>query len=175
MIVAHQREHAAVLRGAGKIGVAEHVAGAVDAGATVLCGGTRPDGPGWFYPPTVITDITEDMELYSAEVFGPVASLYRIAGIDEAIELANATEYGLAAGVWTRDLARAQRVVRGVTAGTVWINMYRAMNFAMPFGGTKVSGSGRVNGMDGFAEFTQTKAIWSNSDPAPVGDPFVLR
>ena len=89
--------------------------------------------------------------------------------------MANNTEYGLAAGVWTNNLGRAHRVADALEAGTVWINTYRALNFAVPFGGTKSSGFGRENGMDGLQEFTQPKAIWVESSNEPVGDPFTLR
>jgi aldehyde dehydrogenase (NAD+) len=77
--------------------------------------------------------------------------------------------------VWTNDVRRAHRVADRLDAGTVWVNTYRALNFAVPFGGAKLSGYGRENGLDGLREFTQTKGIWFETDDAPVGDPFVLR
>ena len=158
-------------------GVRAGVAGALEQGAELLAGGPdgrTPDG-GWFYSPTVLGGVTPDMDVFSTELFGPVLAVTTFDTEAEALEIANSTEFGLAAGIWTNDLGRAHRVARGVVAGTAWINTYRAMNFSMPFGGTKSSGYGRVNGADGFAEFTQTKAIWVNSDSSPVGDPFVLR
>ena len=158
-------------------GVRDGVSGALGQGAELIAGG--PDAPtpdrGWFYAPTVLGGVTPDMDVFSTELFGPVLAVTTFETEEEAIALANGTEFGLAAGIWTHDLGRAHRVARGVVAGTAWINTYRAMNFSMPFGGTKTSGYGRVNGMDGFAEFTQSKAIWVNTDPSPVGDPFVLR
>ncbi|MGJ5797636.1 aldehyde dehydrogenase family protein [Streptomyces europaeiscabiei] len=158
-------------------GVREGVTTALDQGAELVVGG--PDGPtpgdGWFYAPTVLGGVTTEMDVFSQEFFGPVLAVTTFDTEDEAVAIANATEFGLAAGIWTNDLGRAHRVARQMVAGTAWINTYRAMNFSMPFGGTKASGYGRVNGMDGFAEFTQSKAIWVNTDPAPVGDPFVLR
>ena len=94
---------------------------------------------------------------------------------DEAIAIANDSPFGLAAGVWTQNVTLAHRVAKRLDAGTVWINMYRGMHFATPFGGSKLSGYGRENGMDGFAEVTRPKAIWIESSDEAVGDPFVLR
>lgn len=158
-------------------GVAGGVDSALAQGADLRAGG--PDGgapdQGWFYSPTVLASVTPQMDVFQKELFGPVLAVTTFSAEDEVIDLANSTEFGLAAGIWTNDLTRAHRVIRGLVAGTAWVNMYRAMNFAMPFGGTKSSGYGRVNGMDGFAEFTQPKSVWINSDDSPVGDPFVLR
>ncbi|WP_408899748.1 aldehyde dehydrogenase family protein (plasmid) [Nocardioides sp. R1-1] len=158
-------------------GVRVGVERALEQGAELLSGGPageRPDA-GWFYSPTVLGGVTSKMDAFGTEFFGPVLAVTTFTDEDEAIAIANGTEFGLAAGIWTRDLGRAHRVARSVVAGTAWINTYRALSFAMPFGGTKASGSGRVNGMDGFAEFTQPKSIWVNTDESPVGDPFVLR
>ena len=94
---------------------------------------------------------------------------------DEAVAIANDSPFALAAGVWTRNLGRAHRVASQIDTGTVWVNMYRALQFATPFGGNKLSGYGRENGMDGFAEFTQPKGVWVESSDEPVGDPFILR
>lgn len=158
-------------------GVRSGVDRALAQGAELISGGPDGERPekGWFYSPTVLGNVTANMDAFSTEFFGPVLAVTTFETEEEAIEIANSTEFGLAAGIWTRDLGRAHRVARGVVAGTAWINTYRAMNFSMPFGGTKSSGYGRVNGMDGFAEFTQSKAIWVNTDDTPVGDPFVLR
>ena len=146
-------------------------------GAEVLAGG--PDGAvpelGWFLAPTVVDNVTADMDVVRHEIFGPVLSVMRFTDEDEAIAMANDTEYGLAAGVWTRDLGLGHRVADALDAGTVWVNTYRALNFAVPFGGTKASGFGRENGMDGFIEFTEPKSIWIESSGEPVGDPFTLR
>lgn len=158
-------------------GVRREVDNAVGQGAELLTGGPdapRPDN-GWFYPPTVLGSVTPAMDVFQNELFGPVLAVTTFRDEDEAVELANGTEFGLAAGIWTSDLGRAHRVARRVVAGTAWVNTYRAMNFSLPFGGTRSSGYGRVNGMDGFAEFTQTKSVWINSDDSAVGDPFVLR
>lgn len=158
-------------------GANRRVARAIEQGATVLAGGADAPRPerGWFMPPTVIDGVTTDMEVVREEIFGPVLSIIRFTNEDEVISMANDTEYGLAAGIWTNNLGRAHRVADALEAGTVWINTYRALNFAVPFGGIKGSGFGRENGMDGLREFTQPKSIWVESSSEPVGDPFTLR
>ena len=158
-------------------GANRRVARAIEQGATVLAGGADAPRPerGWFMPPTVIDGVTTDMEVVREEIFGPVLSIIRFTNEDEVISMANDTEYGLAAGIWTNNLGRAHRVADALEAGTVWINTYRALNFAVPFGGIKGSGFGRENGMDGLREFTQPKSIWIESSSEPVGDPFTLR
>lgn len=158
-------------------GVTERVRQAMGEGAVVVAGGDeapRPDR-GWFYPPTVLDGVRNEMSVAQHELFGPVLSVIRFTDEDEAIAIANDSPFALAAGVWTRDLGRAHRVARALDTGTVWINMYRALQFATPFGGNKLSGYGRENGLDGFAEFTQPKGIWVESSDEPVGDPFILR
>src|SRR5262249_42743384 len=98
------------------------VADARAKGATVRCGGERVDGPGWFYPPTVVADITPEMRLFGEEAFGPVAGLFKVNRIDEAIDLANATEFGLGSNAWTNDEKEQQQFIRGINAGAVFIN-----------------------------------------------------
>lgn len=158
-------------------GVASNVEAAVTAGAVLRAGGPDADRPsaGWFYAPTVLDQVTNDMDVARRELFGPVLSVIRFDDDDEAIAIANDSDFGLAAGIWTGDLRRAHHVANELDAGTVWVNTYRALHFATPFGGRKLSGYGRENGMDGFAEFTQPKAIWIETDQTPMGDPFVLR
>ncbi len=114
---------------------------AVADGATVATGGGQSHSRGGlFVEPTVLTDVRPDMPIAQEEVFGPVLAVTRFSTEDEALELANGTQYGLAAGVWTRDLQRAHRVAAAVTAGTVWINAYRVVGPGVPFGGFKSSG-----------------------------------
>lgn len=142
----------------------DEIAGQVDAaaaaGATVRLGGKTPDQPGWFYPPTVITDITKDMALYTEEVFGPVASLYRAKDIDEAIEIANATTFGLGSNAWTQDEAEQQRFIDDIEAGQVFINGMTISYNELPFGGVKRSGYGRELSGQGIKEFCNVKTVW---------------
>jgi succinate-semialdehyde dehydrogenase/glutarate-semialdehyde dehydrogenase len=140
--------------------VEELVDDAVSKGATVLCGGTAPDGPGWYYPPTVLTGITAEMRVHTEEVFGPVATLYRVADIDEAIELANGTEFGLGANAWTNDDAERGRFIRDLAAGMVFINGNVTSYPQLPFGGVKKSGHGRKLAVDGIREFCNIKSVW---------------
>ncbi|MEV5838351.1 aldehyde dehydrogenase [Nocardia sp. NPDC052112] len=158
-------------------GVTQRVDEALEQGARVLAGGPNGAKPaaGWFYPPTVLDGVTNDMAVAQNELFGPVLSVIRFRDEDEAIAIANDTDFGLAAGVWTSNYHTAHRVSRELEAGTVWVNTYRALQYATPFGGIKSSGHGRENGIDGFAEFTQPKAIWFESNPDAIGDPFALR
>ena len=140
--------------------VAQQVVDAIAAGAVVRCGGTVPEGPGWFYPPTVITDITDDMELYTAEIFGPVASIYRAAGIDEAIDIANATPFGLGATAWTQDEAEQRRFIDEIEAGQVFINGLTVSYPELGFGGIKRSGYGRELAAAGIRTFCNAKTVW---------------
>ena len=133
---------------------------AVSKGATVLCGGVAPDGPGYFYPPTVLTGITPAMRIHTEEAFGPVATLYRVADIDEAIELANATEFGLGANAWTQDAADIERFVADLEAGMVFINGNTTSFNELPFGGVKTSGYGRELSAHGIREFCNLKSVW---------------
>ena len=144
----------------GRDEVEEQVDDAVEAGAKVRCGGKRPDRPGWFYPPTVVTDITKDMALYIEEVFGPVASMYRASGIDEAIEIANATTFGLGSNAWTNDEAEQERFIDDLEAGQVFINGMTVSYPELPFGGVKRSGYGRELSGLGIREFCNAKTVW---------------
>jgi succinate-semialdehyde dehydrogenase/glutarate-semialdehyde dehydrogenase len=144
----------------GRSDVEELMADAVANGAAVLLGGTAPDGPGWFYPATVVTGITPKMRMYSEEVFGPVAQLYRVSDLDEALELANATPFGLGSNIWTNDAAEQDRAVRDMDAGAVFINGMTTSYPELPFGGVKTSGYGRELSAHGIREFCNTKTIW---------------
>ncbi|NND67128.1 MAG: betaine-aldehyde dehydrogenase [Halioglobus sp.] len=134
------------------------------AGATLRCGGRRPDDPaladGAFVEPTVFTDCSDDMVIAREEIFGPVMSILRFSDEDEVIRRANDTEYGLAAGVFTRDLSRAHRVIAQLEAGTCWINNYNITPIEMPIGGYKQSGLGRENGPTAIEHYTQLKSVY---------------
>jgi succinate-semialdehyde dehydrogenase/glutarate-semialdehyde dehydrogenase len=140
------------------------VADAVAQGARVLCGGAAPDRPGFYYPPTVLAGITSGMRVHSEEVFGPVATLYRVASIDAAIELANGTEFGLGANAWTNNEEERGQLIQELAAGMVFINGNVTSYPQLPFGGVKNSGHGRELSIHGIREFCNVKTVW-------VGDP----
>ncbi|GAA3937583.1 NADP-dependent succinic semialdehyde dehydrogenase [Actinomadura viridis] len=144
----------------GRADVEEQVADAVEAGATVLCGGERLPGPGWYYPPTVVTGVRPGMRMYHEEVFGPVASLFRVGGVEEAIELANDTSFGLGANAWTEDPAERERFATGLEAGQVFINGMVTSYPELPFGGVKHSGYGRELAELGLHAFCNVKTVW---------------
>ena len=144
----------------GRHDVEELVADAVTKGATARCGGARPDGPGWYYPPTVLTGITRDMRVFWEEVFGPVASVFRVPDADAAVELANATEFGLGSNVWTNDPEEQERFVRELEAGAVFVNGMTTSYPGLPFGGVKASGYGRELAALGIREFCNAKTVW---------------
>jgi succinate-semialdehyde dehydrogenase/glutarate-semialdehyde dehydrogenase len=144
----------------GRKDVEELVDDAVAKGATVLVGGRAPKGPGWFYLPTVITGITPEMRMYQEEVFGPVAQLYRVSGIDEALALANATDFGLGSNAWTNDVDEQERFVRDLEAGMVFVNGMTTSYPQLPFGGVKRSGYGRELSAHGIREFCNIKSVW---------------
>ncbi|HEU5416960.1 MAG TPA: NADP-dependent succinic semialdehyde dehydrogenase [Streptosporangiaceae bacterium] len=136
------------------------VANAVANGATVLCGGVTPEGAGYYYPPTVLSGITPEMRVHAEEVFGPVATLYRVPGIDAAIELANATEFGLGANAWTTDQQEQDRFIAELAAGMVFINGNVTSYPQLPFGGIRHSGYGRELSAQGIREFCNVKSVW---------------
>ncbi len=138
----------------------ELVDDAVRGGAEVLCGGERPDGPGWYYPPTVLAGVTREMRIHREEAFGPVATLYRAADLDEAVLIANDTDFGLSSNVWTRDDADVERFVRDLEAGGVYVNGMTASHPAFPFGGVKRSGYGRELSGHGIREFCNITTVW---------------
>jgi succinate-semialdehyde dehydrogenase / glutarate-semialdehyde dehydrogenase len=148
----------------GRDDVEELVADAVAKGAKVLCGGERLSGPGWYYPPTVISEVTTDMRMYSEEVFGPVAALFRVGSAKEAVELANATEFGLGSNAWTNDEAERALFVRDLEAGAVFINGMVTSYPELPFGGVKTSGYGRELSAEGIRAFCNLKTVWVGKD-----------
>ena len=155
--------------------VHEHVTGALAEGATLATGGEpRDDLPGGlFYPPTILTDVTNGMAIAREEVFGPVLAVLTFSSETEAVELANDSAYGLAAGVWTDDLRRGIRMTDELEAGVVWVNTYRKSSFTMPFGGFKRSGMGVEKGTEAMEEYLQTKSVWIETE-GEVSDPFTL-
>jgi succinate-semialdehyde dehydrogenase/glutarate-semialdehyde dehydrogenase len=152
----------------GRRDIEEQVRDAVERGATVLCGGERPDGPGWFYPATVLGDLTPQMRVWSEEVFGPVATLFKVASYEEAIALANATNFGLGSNAWTNDPAEQQRFVADLDAGQVFINGMVTSFPQLPFGGVKASGYGRELSAHGIREFCNLKTIWIGETVEPT-------
>lgn len=130
------------------------------AGATLRLGGQPVDGPGFAYQPTVIDHVGADMVAFREETFGPVAAIIRVKDPHEAVALANQTEFGLGAALWTRDLGRARNLARSIDAGAVFINGMVASDARLPFGGIKKSGYGRELGVYGIKEFTNIKTLW---------------
>ncbi|MES4887816.1 NAD-dependent succinate-semialdehyde dehydrogenase [Streptomyces sp. NPDC096012] len=148
----------------------EQVRDAVDKGATVVLGGGRPDLPGAFVEPTILTDVTPDMRAYREELFGPVATVYRVADEDEAVALANTSRYGLGGAVFAADPERARGVADRLEAGMVWINHPTASRPELPFGGIKRSGYGRELGDIGIVEFANRKLVRYVDADAPIGE-----
>lgn len=146
-------------------------------GARVLAGGRTTDAGlgGYFYEPTVLVDVDNDMRVVREEIFGPVAAIMPFDSEEEVIRLANDTEYGLAAGVWTTNLSRAHRVAGRLEAGTIWVNTYRAMSPMSPRQGYKNSGVGVEHGTETTKEYTRLKSVWINTSEEPVADPFIMR
>ncbi|GAA3812746.1 NAD-dependent succinate-semialdehyde dehydrogenase [Streptomyces chiangmaiensis] len=138
----------------------DQVERSIAAGAELRLGGKPIDSLGWFYPPTVLDHVTPGMAAFDEETFGPVAAITRVATADDAIALANRTEYGLAATLWTGDLSRARTLVRQVDAGAVFVNGMVASDARLPFGGIKKSGYGRELGPEGIREFVNVKTVW---------------
>jgi acyl-CoA reductase-like NAD-dependent aldehyde dehydrogenase len=138
-------------------------------GAKLVCGGERANidggggtGKGYFIKPTIFDDVDPNMRISREEIFGPVLATIRFNDAEDAIAKGNATVYGLAAAVWTRDVSKAHRIARALKAGTVWVNTYNLYDPALPFGGFKESGFGRDQGKDALEKYTQTKSVWVN-------------
>lgn len=129
-------------------------------GAELLAGGQKPHDQGYFVEPTIFADVNDEMTIAKEEIFGPVISALPFEDLDELIERANRTDYGLAAGLWTRDVANAHYVASRLRAGTVWVNCYNAFDAASPFGGFKQSGLGREMGSYALNNYTEVKSVW---------------
>ncbi len=143
--------------------VLDYIRKGVEEGARVVAGGGRADiEPGYFVKPTVFDDVTSDMTIAREEIFGPVLATLTFDGVEEAIERANDSMYGLAAAVWTSDVKKAHYVASRLKAGTVWINTYNLYDPASPFGGYKESGYGRDLGRHALEGYTQVKSVWVN-------------
>jgi aldehyde dehydrogenase (NAD+) len=158
--------------------VLDYIEIAKSEGAVCRMGGgpaSRPEcGSGWFVEPTIFTGVKPTMRIANEEVFGPVLSVIPFEDEDEAVEIANNTIYGLAAGVWTQNIGRALSMSARLEAGTVWVNTYRAVSYMSPFGGYKRSGIGRESGIEAIKEYLQTKSVWIDTvGNAP--NPFVMR
>jgi acyl-CoA reductase-like NAD-dependent aldehyde dehydrogenase len=134
-------------------------------GATLACGGKAIPGPGWYVAPTVFTNVTNDMTVAQEEIFGPVVCLLRYHSEQEAIDLANGTQFGLGMGIWTNDIRRAHRVAEQLEAGMIWINDHHRIGPASPWGGYKNSGIGRENGIDCYKDYTRIKNVIVKTSP----------
>jgi acyl-CoA reductase-like NAD-dependent aldehyde dehydrogenase len=143
--------------------VSSYIAEGKQGGAELVTGGDRVGSAGYFLEPTVFAYTDDSLKLVQEEIFGPVATVTAFDSFDELILRANATQYGLAAGVWTRDIGKAHRYAHAIQAGTVWINGYGMIDPAAPFGGYKMSGFGREMGKEAIDLYTQVKTVWVNT------------
>src|SRR6056297_189278 len=155
--------------------IEREVAQAIDEGANLLCGGKRAAAGEMFYEPTILDCPGPHLKIVDTELFGPVLSVLRFTTEEEAIALANDTVHGLAAGIFTRDNARALRMSRAVRAGIVWVNTYRVISPVAEFGGMKTSGHGRESGFQAVYDYTRPKTVWVNLSEDPVANPFQPR
>jgi acyl-CoA reductase-like NAD-dependent aldehyde dehydrogenase len=159
----------------------EHIetvlAASLEAGGVLLAGGQRvaSQGEGYYFQPTIVDCPHAQVPSVAQELFGPVLSVMTFDTEQQAVALANDTRYGLASGVFTRDLTRAHRLTRSLRAGIVWVNTYRAVSPIVPFGGYGLSGLGREGGLDAVLEYTRTKSVWIRTSDEPIADPFVMR
>jgi (Z)-2-((N-methylformamido)methylene)-5-hydroxybutyrolactone dehydrogenase len=153
------------------------VASSIASGAKLLCGGKKPEHlkEGLYYLPTILDCTGVAAASMTEELFGPVLSVVSFETEAEALRLANDTQYGLASGVFTQNLARAHRMSSGIRAGVVWINTYRAISPMVPFGGYGLSGYGREGGAESILDYTRTKSVWLRTSDDPIPDPFVMR
>jgi aldehyde dehydrogenase (NAD+) len=156
--------------------IATLIAASLAAGAKLVTGGQAPQGAGFYFPPTILDcSNAPDAPALQQEFFGPVLSVVTFDTEEQALALANDTAFGLASGVFTRSLTRAHRMIRGIRAGVVWVNTYRAVSPIAPFGGHGLSGHGREGGMAAALDFTTVKTVWLRTSDDPIPDPFVMR
>ena len=155
----------------------ELIKSSVAVGAELITGGSVPEEfpHGFYLRPTILLCQKPDNPCLCEEFFAPVLSVMAFDTEEEALALANDTKFGLASGVFTRDLARAHRLSRAIRAGVVWVNTYRVISPMVPFGGYKESGQGREGGVEAILDYTRTKSVWINTSVAPLPDPFVMR
>ena len=141
-----------------------YIESGVEQGAKLRCGGARDtegtNAKGFFVKPTVFSEVTPDMKIAQEEIFGPVLSAIRFRNMEEAVEIANGTVYGLVSAVWTKDIKLAHRMASEIKAGSVWINTYNGFDTASPFGGYKQSGFGRDLGSHALEQYTNVKSVW---------------
>lgn len=156
--------------------IQNQIAKALQQGATLLCGGEKWGGKNsLFFKPTIISCPTQKFEIVDTELFGPVLTVIKFETESEVIELANDTQYGLAAGIFTKDSARSLRMTKAIKAGIVWVNTYRAVSPIAQFGGFKQSGFGRESGFQAIYDYTRPKTVWINTSDDPISNPFVMR
>ena len=153
------------------------LADASEHGAELIYGGGVPAGldKGLYIEPTIVDCPNQDIGIVRNELFGPVVSALRFRDEAEALAMANDTRFGLACGIFSRDIGRALRVSKAIRAGIVWVNTYRMVSPIAPFGGYKDSGYGRESGMDAIYDYTRPKTVWLNTSPDPIADPFVMQ
>ncbi|MDS9471536.1 aldehyde dehydrogenase [Sporosarcina pasteurii] len=146
-------------------------------GGKIIIGGKKPEHleKGWYFEPTIFEHTDNNARITREEIFGPVLSVIPFKNEAEVIEMANSTDYALAAGIWASDIAKAHRVAKAIRAGIVWVNTYRSISPIAPIGGSGLSGYGRESGFDAIYEYTQSKVVWVNTSSEAIPDPFIMR